>query len=128
VVDVAKTTLSGPELLLLALFIASILIAIWGYNAVWKEGEKVAPLQFRENATFHIWLDQFIWSAAASRKVRRQYVITTGWVVLGMACLTALAWGRHDHHAIVASLMLVVVTSTFGWRCLRHWRDIRSEE
>jgi hypothetical protein len=75
-----------------------------------------------------MWLDQFIWSAAASRKVRRQYVIATGCVVLGMACFTALAWGRRDHHAIVASLMLVVVTSTFGWGCLRHWRDIRPEE
>jgi hypothetical protein len=126
-VDVRQTTLSGPELLLLAVFIASILIAIWGYNAVCKEGEKVAPLQFREKATFHIWLDQFIWSAAASRKVRRQYVITTGFFILGFACLTALFWARHDHRAIVVSLGLVVVTSTFGWRCLRHWRDIRPE-
>jgi hypothetical protein len=124
-VDVRQTTLSGPELLLLAVFIASILIAIWGYNAVCKEGEKVAPLQFREKATFHIWLDQFIWSAAASRQVRRQYVITTGFFILGFACLTALFWARHDHRAIVVSLGLVVVTSTFGWRCLRHWRDIR---
>jgi hypothetical protein len=126
-VDVTQTTLSGPELLLLAVFIASILIAIWGYNAVCKEGEKVAPLQFREKATFHIWLDQFIWRAAASRKVRRQYVITTGFFILGFACLTALFWARHDHRAIVVSLGLVVVTSTFGWRCLRHWRDIRPE-
>jgi hypothetical protein len=126
-VDVGKTTLSGPELLLLSVFIASVLIAIWQYNAVCKEGEKVAPLQFREKATFHMWLDQFIWSAAASRKVRRQYVIATGCVVLGMACFTALAWARHDHHAITASLTLVVVTSTLGWRYLRHWRDIRSE-
>jgi hypothetical protein len=128
VVDVGKTTLSGPELLLLALVFASILIAIWGYNAVCEEGEKVAPLQFREKATFHIWLDQFIWSAAASRKVRRQYVITTGCFILGLACLTAFVWERHDHRAILVSLTLVVVTSTFGWRCLRHWRDIRSEE
>jgi hypothetical protein len=126
-VDVRQTTLSGPELLLLAVFITSILIAIWGYNAVCKEGEKIAPLQFREKATFHIWLDQFIWSAAASRKVRRQYVITTGFFILGFACLTALFWARHDHRAIVVSLGLVVVTSTFGWRCLRHWRDIRPE-
>jgi hypothetical protein len=126
-VDVGKTTLSGPELLLLSVFIASVLIAISQYNAVCKEGEKVAPLQFREKATFHMWLDQFIWSAAASRTVRRQYVIATGCVVLGMACLTALAWARHDHHAITASLVLVVVTSTLGWRCLRHWRDIRPE-
>ena len=125
--DVGKTTLSGPELLLLAVVFASILIAIWEYNAVCKEGEKVAPLQFREKATFHAWLDQFIWSAAASRKVRRQYVIATGCVVLGMACFTALAWARHDHHAITASLTLVIVTSTLGWRYLRHWRDIRSE-
>ena len=125
--DVGKTTLSGQELLLLALVFASILIAIWGYNAVCKEGEKVAPLQFREKATFHIWLDQFIWSAAGSRKVRRQYVITTGFFILGFACLTALFWARHDHRAIVVSLGLVVVTSTFGWRCLRHWRDIRPE-
>jgi hypothetical protein len=126
-VDVGKTTLSGPELLLLSVFIASVLIAIWQYNAVRKEGEQFAPLQFREKATFYMWLDQFIWSAAASRKVRRQYVIATGCVVLGMACLTALAWARHDHHAITASLMLVVASSTFGWRYLRHWRDIRSE-
>jgi hypothetical protein len=49
-VDVAKTTLSGPELLLLALVFTSVLIAIWGYNAACKEGEKVAPLQFREKA------------------------------------------------------------------------------
>ena len=126
--DVGKTTLSGPELLLLALVFASILIAIWGYNAVCKEGEKVAPLQFREKPTFYIWLDQFIWSAAASRKVRRQYVITSGCFILGFACLTALFWGRHDHRTIVVSLMLVVVTSTFGWKCLRHWRDIRPEE
>ena len=125
--DVRQTTLSGPELLLLAVFIASILIAIWEYSAVCREGEKVAPLQFRGKATFHIWLDQFIWSAAASRKVRRQYVITAGCVVLGMACLTALSWARHDHRAIVVSLGLVVVTSTSGWRCLRHWRDIRPE-
>src|SRR5882724_4000321 len=118
--DVSKTTLSGPELLLLSVFIASVLIAIWQYNAVCKEGEKVAPLQLREKATFHIWLDQFIWSAAASRTVRRQYVIATGCVVLGMACLTALAWARHDHRAIIASLVLAVVTSTLGWRCLRH--------
>ncbi len=126
--DIGKTTLSGPELLLLAAVIASILIAIWGYNAVCKEGEKVAPLQFREKATFHLWLDQFIWSAAASRKVRRQYVITSGCFILGLACLTAFAWERRDHHAITVSLMLVVVTSTFGWKCLRHWRDIRPEE
>jgi hypothetical protein len=127
-VDVGKTTLSGPELLLLTLVFASILIAIWGYNAVRKEGEQVAPLQFREKPTFHVWLDQFIWSAAASRTVRRQYVITMGCFILGFACLTAFVWGRHDHRAIVVSLMFVVVTSTFGWRCLRHWRDIRPEE
>jgi hypothetical protein len=127
-VDVGKTTLSGPELLLLAVVFASILIAIWEYNAVCKEGEKVAPLQFREKATFHAWLDQFIWSAAASRKARRQYVITTSCFILGLACLTAFAWGRHDRYAILVSLILVVVTSTFGWRCLQHWRDIRPEE
>jgi hypothetical protein len=99
-VDVGKTTLSGPELLLLALVFASILIAIWGYNAVCKEGEKVAPLQFREKAKFHMWLDQFIWSATASRPVRRQYGIATGCVVLGMACLTAL------HITITTQLLL----------------------
>lgn len=120
--------LSGGELLLLAVFIGSILIAIWGYNAVCKEGEKSAPLQFRETALFHIWLDQFIWSSAASRKVRRRYILTTGCVVLGIACLTALSWARHDHRAILVSVTLVVVTSTFGWKCLRHWRDICPEE
>ena len=125
--DVGKTTLSGAELLLLALAIASILIAGWGYNAVCKEGEKVVPLQFREKATFHLWLDQFIWSAAASRKVRRQCVITTGCFILGLACLTAFVWLRHDRYAISVSLMLVAVTSTFGWRCLRHWRANRPE-
>lgn len=126
--DVGKTTLSGPELLLLALVFASVLIAIWAYNAVCKEGEKVAPLQFREKATFHLWLDQFIWNSTASRNARRQYFITTGCFILGLACLTAFAWGRHHRYAILVSLMLVVVTSSFGWRCLHHWRDIRREE
>jgi hypothetical protein len=126
--DGGKTTLSGLEMLLLALFFASILIAIWGFNAVRKEGEKVAPLHFREEAIFRVWLGQFIWSASASRRVRQQYVITTGCFILGFACLTAFIWGRYDYRfAIIPTLMLVVVTSTFGWSCLRHWGDIRPE-
>jgi hypothetical protein len=48
-VDVGKTTLSGQELLLLALVFASILIAIWGYNAVCKEREKLAPISLSED-------------------------------------------------------------------------------
>jgi hypothetical protein len=127
-VGVDKTTLNGPELLLLALFFASVLIAMREYNAVCKEGEKVAPSVFREKATFHIWLNQFIWSAAASRNIRRHYVITTGCFFFGLTCLTAFAWARHDRYAILVSLILFVVTTTVGWKCLQHWRDIRPEE
>src|SRR6266404_9545352 len=46
-----------------------------------------------------------------------------GCFILGLACLTAFVWLRHDRYAISVSLMLVAVTSTFGWRCLRHWRE-----
>jgi hypothetical protein len=108
------------EMLLLALWFISLLIAIWSYNAVLNEAERSAPSQFKE-ITIRFWLDQFIWSASASRKVRRQYVITMSCFILGLACLTAFIWGRYAYPmAMLPSLMLVIVTTTFAWKWFRH--------
>jgi hypothetical protein len=121
----AKQLLTTLETLLLALFVASLLIAMWGYNLARKEAERSAPLQFKEQRFIGWWTDQFIWSASAPRKVRRLYVVTSGCFILGFACLTALVWIHHGYpRAVLPSLIFVVVTTTFAWKCFRQYPDI----
>src|SRR5262249_51829462 len=80
----------GLELILPALFLASLFVSGWGWNAAWTEAEKSLPIEFRDEMySLRFRIDPFMWGPSASRKGRRQYVATLGCFILGFACLPA---------------------------------------
>ncbi|HKF07927.1 MAG TPA: hypothetical protein VKB89_04285 [Xanthobacteraceae bacterium] len=125
--EAGQTPLTGLELILPALFLASLFVSGWGWNAAWTEAEKSLPIEFRDEMySLRFRIDPFMWGPSASRKGRRQYVATLGCFILGFACLPAFTWGRLGYPlAMLPSLMLAIVTGTFAWKCFQHWRYLK---
>jgi hypothetical protein len=114
------------ELLLVALFLASIFVFIWGWNAAWTEAEKNLPVEFRDGMySLRFYIDPFMWGPSASGKGRRRYVATSACPILGLACLTAVVWGRNAQpQATLLLLFTAGAIGAFTWKCFQHWRDI----
>ena len=115
------------DALLLGLLVASMLVSGWGFNSAWDEAEKSIPLQFRGRGLIELMIDQFVWSRAASSALRRRYLITQGFFVLGFACITVLVW-RHQGYphgregVVLVTVVNCIVVALFVRNCLRYWR------
>jgi hypothetical protein len=116
--QVAEAT--GTELLLLVLWLACMGVAASGFNAAWDEAEKKVPLEFRQPHWIRFAIDPFVWSRSASRSLRRRYVVTQGFGVLGLAFFTAMIVQRFPHFAVLPAVVTLIAAGGLGWRCFRH--------
>jgi hypothetical protein len=114
-------------------FIAIICLGIWllcwsaaAYN-YWSAFAEVRPRlapQFQNSRTVRLVLDTFIWDpASASKRARRQYLISHIFASIGAIPLAALAWIWEPVRVavIVAAMGVLGVTITFN-----RWRKYRS--
>ena len=96
-------------------------IAGWGFYAVRDAVARTLPPGLRDTPRSHIFVDRYIWSAAAPRALRRRFILTQACGVAACACLTAVVWQVHGlYPAALFGAITLCGAGYYAFRAHRH--------
>jgi hypothetical protein len=111
---------NGADVLIVLAIALGLTGAYFLQNAFVEASGKVGP-HLQDPMTVRFAVDPYIWSPAASRALRRRYVIGQVILLCGFASGAALAWMNDLRPvAIIAALAIVGAAGHLIFRSIRH--------
>jgi len=113
------------SLLLVALILAFMGVAGWGFQSVMTELDETFT-QPTDSISRKFQVDEFIWSSRAPPALRRRYIATQACVIPACLGLAMLVWWNEPDHgkrllaAAAFGCVSLLVAATLVWKVVRR--------